>query len=152
MPDSQNPQKTSIEIVKSLLKIGTELQKTANKIGSDYGLNQQQFVVLNEIVRKKEISQKQIIGELLFEKSNVSKMVKKLKKLGFINISGGREDSRVTLLTPTEKGKEVWQECLDKLNDWNITWLQAFNRDELDNTYQVLKRLEQLLYKEMNYE
>jgi len=100
-------------IVKGLLKIGSDLHRLGNSITGKYGLNQQQFVVLSEIVDRGPINQKQLVGGLVIEKSNLSKIVKKLKTVDLINITSSPEDGRTTLLSATKKvkqfGKNVWK-------------------------------------------
>ena len=49
-----------------------------NPVCQKFGLKQQQFNVLNEILWYGPISQKELGETLLFEKSNVSKIVKTL--------------------------------------------------------------------------
>lgn len=132
------------KIVIQLLQLGTDLLKTGNRIAAEYMLNQQQFIILNEIVRKGTLNQRQLIGELLYEKSNVSKIVKKLKNLNYINVNISHEDGRITLLSPTKEGESVWRQCMEKLNKWNRNWVKSLSGDEINETLMVLNRLKGL--------
>ncbi len=135
----------SPQIVRILLQLGAFLQKDGNRITEEFGLNQQQFVLLNEIVEKKSVNQKHLVGELLLEKSNVSKIVKKLHLAELITVSKSPYDRRATILMPTQKGKDVWATCMNKLNKWNRSCLQDLNKDEAENTLAVLKNLKHLM-------
>ena len=86
--------KQKTQIVKSLLRLGVFLQREGNRIVSDFGLNQQQLVVLKEIQEKGPVSQREICSELLLEKSNVSKIVGKLYSQGYITVSHSERDNR----------------------------------------------------------
>ena len=86
-------------IVFNFLRIGAFLYREGNRIVSEYGLNQQQFVVLKYISRHQPINQKEIYSHLLFEKSNLSKIIKKLKNLDLIKKETDLNDSRYSLLT-----------------------------------------------------
>ena len=70
------PSENVTQIVQGLLKCGQFLQREMNQVCQRFGLKQQQLNALNEIVWKGPISQKELGKTLLFEKSNVSKIVK----------------------------------------------------------------------------
>lgn len=135
-----------IQIVRDLLQIGAFLQKSGNRITKEFGLTQPQFVLLNEIVEKGSVNQKQIVGELLFEKSNVSKIVKKLHSAGLIHISISSNDARYTTLSVTKKGRKIWNECMERLNSWSIIWLEPLNEKELTTSVRILSKLKSLYF------
>jgi DNA-binding MarR family transcriptional regulator len=95
-------------IVQGLLKCGQFLQREMNQVCQRFGLKQQQFNVLNEIVWNGPISQKELVEALLFEKSNVSKIVKILLEKKWIRGAVDTHDRRLTLLTETPEGFTVW--------------------------------------------
>ncbi len=136
---------TSNKIIRSLLLLGGFLLKVGNRITEEFGLNQQQFVLLNEIVEKKEVNQKQLVGELLLEKSHVSKIVKKLHTAELISVSKSPYDMRTTLLRPTPKGKELWATGMKKLNDWNTSCLGEIPEKEQNHILGVLDTLQELM-------
>ena len=137
----------SQHIIKSLLQLGGYLHKTGNRITEEFGITQQQFVLLTEVVEKKELTQKQIVSELLLEKSNVSKMVKKLSREELISVSKSPYDMRTTLLKPTPRGRQVWQACTEKLNTWNSACLQNLDRDEANEIHAALNTLQNHILK-----
>ncbi len=136
--------KQKIQIVKSLLCLGAFLQREGNRIVRDFGLNQQQLVVLKEIQEKGPVSQREICSELLLEKSNVSKIVGKLYSQGYINVSHSERDNRRSILTVTAKGNSILDRCMERLNQWNSEWLRPMSARELNNTVGILSRLESL--------
>src|SRR6056300_1410127 len=70
------PSESVTQIVQGLLKCGQFLQREMNHVCQRFGLKQQQFTVLNEIIWHGPLTQKELGERLLFEKSNVSKIVK----------------------------------------------------------------------------
>ena len=80
------PTENATQIVFGLLKCGHFLQRGMNQICQRYGLKQQQFSVLNEIVWHGPLTQKELCESLLFEKSNVSKIVKLLFEREWIRV------------------------------------------------------------------
>ncbi len=135
----------SHKIVRTLLQLGGVLYKTGNRITEPFGLNQQQFILLNEIVEKESISQKELVAELLLEKSNVSKMVKKLHRKELISISKSPYDMRTTLLESTEKGKHVRSECMNNLNTWNKGCFGELDREDAESALAILENLHRLM-------
>ena len=136
--------KQKTQIVKSLLRLGVFLQREGNRIVSDFGLNQQQLVVLKEIQEKGPVSQREICSELLLEKSNVSKIIGKLYSQGYITVSHSERDNRRSILTVTAKGNSILDRCMERLNQWNSEWLRPMSARELNNTVGILSRLESL--------
>ncbi len=144
MKGNESRPEEALYIMRNLLKIGSGLHRNGDRIAGEYGLNQQQFVVLTEIIDRGPINQKQLIGGLVIEKSNLSKIVKKLKSLGFIRITPSPEDGRATLLSVTKKGESVWQKCMGKLNNWSVSWIEPLTSDEIDQIKKILVKLKGL--------
>ncbi len=131
-------------IVRNILRVGAYLQRVGNRIIGPHGIRQQQFVVLNEILVRKTVSQKQLVGRLLYEKSNVSKIIKKLKDLHLIQTTSDMKDKRVKLLTPTARGEKIWKLCMADLNKWNKNWIAPLGKDDIKAAKKVLEQLNTL--------
>jgi DNA-binding MarR family transcriptional regulator len=129
------------EIVKHALRLGAFLERTGTRLLQDFGLTQQQFIVLKRIEENGPLSQKDICSDLLFEKSNVLKIVRKLTNAGLIRKTFSEEDNRISELNIADRGKEVVNGCMRKLNQWNRQWLPDFTEDEVKFTLKYLRRL-----------
>ena len=137
-PSSEN----LAQIVQRLLKCGQFLQREMNQVCQRFGLKQQQFNVLNEIVWNGPISQKELGDTLLFEKSNVSKIVKILLERKWIRVTVDTHDRRLTLLTETPKGFAVWQESMHAFNQSSLELISILSENEQVNAIRLLKKLE----------
>lgn len=135
----------SSAIFTQLLRIGGRLQKIGDRLASEYDLNQPQFVVLHEVANKKKLIQKDIIENLVLNKSHVSKMTQKLNRLGYISIMRTSEDKRRTVLNVTDKGYIVWKNCLNKFKKWNKEWLRTLTNEQLDQLHQNINKISKLL-------
>jgi DNA-binding MarR family transcriptional regulator len=135
----------SNKIVILLLRISAHLNRNGNRITGQFGLNQQQFVVLNEIVRHEPIMQKHLVSELIYEKSNISKIVKKLIKLDFIITEPWPGDGRALGLKATPKGKRVWINCMRIMDKLHKEWLKPLSKKDKEATASVLNNIYQLL-------
>ena len=121
---------TSI-IIGKLMTISGILQRESNRLLLPYQLNQQQFSILFEIAKAKEVQQKNMVNRLLLEKAHVSKVVKKLQTMGLIDILPFPDDKRSALLSPTAKGHKLVDECRAIFQKWNREWFEQFNAPEL---------------------
>ena len=130
------------QIVQGLLKCGQFLQREMNQVCQRFGLKQQQFNVLNEIVWYGPISQKELGETLLFEKSNVSKIVKILLERKWIRVTVAAHDRRLTLLTETPEGLAVWKESMHAFNQSSSELIPILSENEQVNAIRLLKKLE----------
>jgi DNA-binding MarR family transcriptional regulator len=145
--DINTRREKSIEIVNSLFFTSVFLQKTGNKQIAKFGLNQPQFAVLNEIVNNKDLSQKDILGEFLLEKSNLSKIIKKLEQMELILVSSSKADKRITILNATAKGRKTIKECMNDLDNLKEQFTEPLRDEELDSIHASIIRLEALVMK-----
>ena len=118
-------------IIGKLMTISGILQRESNSLLLPYQLNHQQFSILFEIAKAKEVQQKNMVNRLLLEKAHVSKMVKKLRAMGLIDILPLLDDKRSALLSPTAKGQKLVDECRAIFQKWNKEWFEQFNAPEL---------------------
>jgi DNA-binding MarR family transcriptional regulator len=121
---------TSI-IIGKLMTISGILQRESNSLLLPYKLNHQQFSILFEIAKAKEVQQKNMVNRLLLEKAHVSKVVKKLQAMGLIDILPFPDDKRSALLSTTAKGQKLVNECRAIFKKWNKEWFESFNETEL---------------------
>ena len=124
-------------IVRHLMRLGAYLEREGNRILADTGLTHQQYIVLTRISEHGPLSQKDVCSALLYEKSNVSKIVAKLADKGYITASASEEDRRAHVLLATQDGKEKIRHAQDRLAGWVSDWLKLVSEDEarklLDN-------------------
>ena len=135
------PEKETL-IVQLLLRCGLFLQREMNQVCRRFGLKQQQFSVLNEIVWHGPISQKELGESLLFEKSNVSKIVKILLEKKLIDFAVAPGDRRMTLLFETPEGVAVWKDCMQAFHESSTEMVSQLSEDEAANAIKFLKKLQ----------
>ena len=136
------PSENMTQIVQGLLKCGQFLQREMNQVCQRFGLKQQQFNVLNEIVWYGPISQKELGETLLFEKSNVSKIVKILLEKKWIRVVVATHDRRLTLLTETPEGFTVWKESMQAFNQSSSELISILSEHEQVNAIRLFNKLE----------
>ena len=135
------PEKETL-IVQLLLRCGLFLQREMNQVCQRFGLKQQQFSVLNEIVWHGPISQKELGETLLFEKSNVSKIVRILLEKKLIDLVVAPGDRRMTLLYETPEGVAVWKDCMQAFHESSTEMMSQLSEDEATRAIRFLKKLQ----------
>ncbi len=129
------------QLVIGLLRAGAFLQREGNRITAPFGLHQQQFVVLNFITNREPLSPHQICSGLLYEKSNVSKIIKKLEKMELIKISNSATDKRVNIIESTKDGKKVVAKVNQHFNEFNQQLLNGYSDKEVNETLIFMNKL-----------
>ncbi|MCP4676817.1 MAG: winged helix-turn-helix transcriptional regulator [Deltaproteobacteria bacterium] len=133
--------KTETQLVVELLRLGTFLTRTGNRLMAGHGLSQQQFVILKTIEERGPISQLQIRNQLLYERSNVSKATSYLVSLGFVETTKSTEDKRVTFLAITSEGKQTITACMNIFNKWNKSWSNQLGAKERRQLVRLLRKV-----------
>jgi MarR family 2-MHQ and catechol resistance regulon transcriptional repressor len=129
-------------LVQLLIKSGLFLQRELNQVCQHYGLNTNQFSVINEIIVLGPVSQKDLCERLLFEKSHVSKIVKNLLDKSLISVSVAPNDRRSTLLIETDQGAELWESCLESFANSSTELMSILSDEETGKTLKLIKKLE----------
>ncbi len=129
-------------LVITLLKLGAYLTRTGGRLMGQYGISQQQSVILIAVDEQGPISQKEIISSLLLERSNVSKAVTILEDMGLLNTRKSEEDGRRVLVETTSKGHKMAQDCLNTYEKWNCIWLDGVSKKEINRAIAILSQLE----------
>lgn len=136
------PSQNVTQIVQGLLKCGHFLQREMNQVCQQFGLKQQQFSVLSEIVWHGPLTQKELGETLLFEKSNVSKIVKILFEKKLIRVAVDTHDRRLTLLSETREGHAVWKKCMQAFNESSSELISVLSENGQVNAIRFLSKLQ----------
>ena len=129
-------------LVAELLRLGVFLARTGGRLAAEFGLSQQQFVILKAVEERGPVSQKRVRSALLFERSNVSKAVGRLRNLELIEVSRSPDDGRVTLLEITDRGRSVVDACMGVFEEWNRIWSRQLKAQEIDRAVSLLRKLD----------
>ena len=140
-PQSLRNKENEAQLVQLLIKNGLFLQRELNQVCQRFGLNINQFSVINEIVLQGPVSQKMLCERLLSEKSNISKIVKTLLDKKLISVSVAPNDRRSTLLIETARGAELWKECLQHFYGSSTELMAILSDKETEKTLKMIKKL-----------
>ena len=88
------------------------------------------------------ISQKELGETLLFEKSNVSKIVRILLEKKLVDVDVAPGDRRMTLLFETPEGIAVWKNCMQAFHESSTEIMSLLSENEAAKAIKFLKKLQ----------
>ena len=100
------------------------------------------------------VSQETLSGELLVNKSSVTRRMAQLEKEGYITRTPDESDRRVLLVSPTKKAQELLPALREMAREWNEIITEGFTEEEIkmfaslveracDNAKRKVRELEQ---------
>jgi DNA-binding MarR family transcriptional regulator len=138
-------EKPHTNIIVGLLRIGAFLQREGDRIVKDFDLNQQQYVVLNYISINQPLNQNDICSRLLYEKSNVSKIVKKLVALKYVTQSPSNRDKRYIAIACTDQGIEVIKQGNLLFDQFNKKLFESLPKSEIKVAENLINNLQKII-------
>ncbi len=132
-------------IARHLMRLGAYLEREGGRELSQIGLTHQQFLVLTRISEQGSVSQKDLCDKLLYEKSNVSKIIKKLLAFALIDISSDPEDARRQVIRINDQGSLAVQKGKRIVSAWVEQWLKRLTDGENTEIVSMLIKLNSLV-------
>ena len=101
----------SHEAMMSIIVTGVLLSKEGEKILRPFGLTDTQFniLMLKYQTTDGKINQTQLGKMLLVNRSNITGLVDRMEKSGFVRRTADIEDRRVNYVEMTEKGRDIFE-------------------------------------------
>ncbi len=131
-----------IEIVRGLLKYGAFLQRVGDRVLRPFAVSQQEFAVISAIARlTTPVYQTTLVVDLLVERSNLSKIVKRLERKKLVEVWPIAGDRRLRLLKCSPAGRDLFKRAELALKRWNKEWMAGFDQRDLCFLAALLGRL-----------
>lgn len=112
-----------------------------NKIQNDFGISGCHYVYFFVLNRRSGITQDELAKDLHINKSNVTRSIKTLKDLGYVDVVNDCNDKRINRLYLTSKGKNVFPVIKDVTNKCNDSLLANFSEDEINMLESLIEKL-----------
>jgi DNA-binding MarR family transcriptional regulator len=129
-------------LVRMLLQCGAFLHREINRLLAPLSVKLPQFMALNAIVCNGPLSQKHLTTQLLLEKANISKIIQILLKDELIKVTTAPADRRMTLLTETPQGYDLWKKASQQFDELSKALTCEIDRNEILQTGRCLKKLQ----------
>lgn len=105
------------------------------------GLGQGQYAYLLSVCKKPGIIQESLTEDLLYNKSSVARAIGQLEQKGFLLRMNDPQDKRSYRLFPTQKGRDMYQIIVEKLEKINEQLTMGFSDEEKALTEGFLRRM-----------
>lgn len=93
------------------------------------------------LCRTPGMSQEQLSRKIYVNKSNVTRHLAQLEKLGYVERRQSSEDRRVTLVYPTEAAYDILPRISEVIKGWNAYLTEGFTEEELEQFNAMLARI-----------
>ncbi|WCM60716.1 MarR family winged helix-turn-helix transcriptional regulator [Paenibacillus polymyxa] len=130
------------DITLNFLRISNLLSKDGAKMVADVGLlSIQQWVILNAIAKKGEISIGELKEETLVTKQNMTGMINRLQQSELVALFQDPQDKRKTRVKLTNEGQRVYNQLISLRNSFNAETYHIYNDQEIVVLNDLLNRL-----------
>ncbi|EAG7334593.1 winged helix-turn-helix transcriptional regulator [Listeria monocytogenes] len=108
---------------------------------STVDLSIEQFFVLLEIATYDGISATELAATLAVNKSAITPKLKKLVEKGYIRRERNQLDKRAVVLTISEKGNNVYEECEKQLELLVNEWLEILGEKDSEQFFELFQKI-----------
>lgn len=135
-----------VSIILNLLRLSALINRLGLKLVEGTGLSSvQQWQLLGIISRNEGITLSKLSEETLVTKQNMTGLIERMSKGGWVTTWSDPADKRLTRVRITEKGKETLEMMQPRTRESNDITFQAFRTDELEAMDEMLERLSRTL-------
>jgi MarR family 2-MHQ and catechol resistance regulon transcriptional repressor len=136
------------EFADKSMRTWMQLYRAFNKIRShetghitSFGITMNQFEVLEVLYHRGDLNIGSITKLIMSTPGNVTVVVKNLKRDGLITSMPDPQDKRASILSITQKGKDVIEELFPSHAKNFEEYFKEFELDELDELFMLLRKL-----------
>ncbi|MDM5277907.1 MarR family winged helix-turn-helix transcriptional regulator [Paenibacillus silvae] len=114
-------------------------------LGTGYSFAEARVII--EIGIRGESIANNLVDTLTIDRSYMSRIVNKLTKEGLLLKVDSAEDSRVSLIRLTDKGKELYAELNARSDQQIVKLMQNLNEEEIQEVYASMMNIQEKLNK-----
>lgn len=118
-----------------------KIDKKTSKIESSYNLTFSQFMVLEALYSKGDMTIGQVREKILSSVGTISLIVNNLEKMNYIMKLPDKNDRRICILHLTKQGYDVISELAPKNADMIRNSMQVLTYEEKENLLYLLKKI-----------
>lgn len=136
-----------MQIVSGVLRNANLLIKVGNRFCGKFGVTQQQWVLLESLAKEKDGLKLSDVGQnLLVTKSNITGLIDRLERDGFVERVVTKDDRRVLLARITEKGLATLQKIRKAEREWDSKCFAGFTPGDKETMIALNQRLYDFLH------
>lgn len=130
-----------MKILVGLHRNTNALDSQTAKISSDHGLTFRQFMVMEALYSKGEMTVGQVRDKILSSVGTISVIIDNLVKLNYVERLSDENDRRVSILRLTGDGKQVIEKVIPKNNESIVNYMEVLDVEDKETLLNLLKKL-----------
>ncbi|WP_308654247.1 MarR family transcriptional regulator [uncultured Anaerococcus sp.] len=134
-------EKDKLKILIGLHKNVKELDRRTLDIARSYGLSLSQFMVLEALYSKGNLSIGEVREAILSSVGTISLVVKNLEKMGYVKRKTDENDKRVSILSLTDEGRDVIGKVIPENETMIYDYMKDLSEEETKTLLGLLKKL-----------
>lgn len=134
-------EKDKLKILIGLHKNVKELDRRTLDIARSYGLSFSQFMVLEALYSKGNLSIGEVREAILSSVGTISLVVKNLEKMGYVKRKTDENDKRVSILYLTDEGRDVIDKVIPENETMIYDYMKDLSEEETKTLLGLLKKL-----------
>ena len=135
---------TGYDLVIQVLSAANVMVKESHRLFRPHGISEAQFNVLNVLgPAAAGLSQRELSDVLVVDRSNITGLLDRMEKSGWVQRADHPNDRRVYLVTLTSEGRKLWQKVLPEYVAAVRRVTAVVPETELKRALETLRRLEQ---------
>ena len=134
-------EKDKLKILIGLHKNVKELDRRTLDIARSYGLSFSQFMVLEALYSKGNLSIGEVREAILSSVGTISLVVSNLKKMGYVKIKTDENDKRVSILSLTNEGRDVIERVIPENEAMIYDYMKDLSGGEIETLLSLPKKL-----------
>ena len=134
-------EKDKLKILIGLHKNVKELDRRTLDIARSYGLSLSQFMVLEALYSKGNLSIGEVREAILSSVGTISLVVKNLEKMGYVKRKTDENDKRVSILSLTKEGRDVIDKVIPENETMIYDYMKDLSEEETKTLLGLLKKL-----------
>ena len=134
-------EKDKLKILIGLHKNVKELDRRTLDIARSYGLSFSQFMVLEALYSKGNLSIGEVREAILSSVGTISLVVSNLKKMGYVKRKTDENDKRVSILSLTNEGRDVIERVIPENEAMIYDYMKDLSGGEIETLLSLVKKL-----------
>lgn len=131
----------SMQTWMQLLRVHNKIHAKEVSYITSFDITMNQFEVLEVLYHRGDLSIGSITKLIMSTPGNITVVVKNLKRDGYITTSNDLKDKRVSILSITQKGKDIIEKLFPNHAKNMTQHFEVLERKEIDTLYVLLRKL-----------
>ena len=137
------PKKTVDHLVIDLMNLQSKIQKRVGSALSVHGLGLSDYLVLNQlyIAPSQKMRRNELAERVGLSPSGVTRLLNPLEKIGLVEKESNPRDARVSLVTLSVSGKQIYEDAKSSFSDASRFLFEPLNPTQISKLFELLKAL-----------